>query len=214
MISLGPISSLPISTDGVQLLSDVGGIASGEAFGVLTLNLEIQNAGGTASGESFGSPTVSLQIAGAGAISSGEAFGVPTVGAATTLTDAGDIPTAEAFGVPTISEPVPVTGGGGGGWIPIRRIPAPVQFFMAASIPSGEWFGSPDMIRPLLIEPEINVRAEPIAETWVIWHREPVAPPTPTETPNSVDTVVDLLAEDIVMLADFTLIEMEVMDVQ
>ena len=99
----GIASAEAFGTASVQLNIDTTGIASAEAFGTPSVQLNIDGTG-IASAEAFGTPSLELNITGVG-IASEEAFGNPTVqlaGGDQTVTLTG-IPSAEAFGTPTLT---------------------------------------------------------------------------------------------------------------
>lgn len=99
----GIASAEAFGTPSVQLNIDTAGIASAEAFGTPSVQLNIDTTG-IASAEVFGTPSIQLNIDTTG-IPSAEAFGNPTVQIASgvqTITAVG-IPSAEAFGIPVIT---------------------------------------------------------------------------------------------------------------
>jgi hypothetical protein len=99
----GIASAEAFGTSSLQLNIDTTGIASAEAFGTPSVQLNIDTTG-IASGEAFGTPALELNISATG-IPSAEAFGTPVISVAggdQTITATG-IPSAEAFGIPTLT---------------------------------------------------------------------------------------------------------------
>jgi hypothetical protein len=93
------------------------GIASGEAFGAVTVSgprAVVAGAGGVPSGTAFGLPTLGLIrfVAGAGGIASTSAVGVPSVNRVYAVTDAGGIPSSAEFGVQSVAISAQVNGAG------------------------------------------------------------------------------------------------------
>lgn len=85
-------------------ISNLGAIASGEAFGSPAISLDVSPSG-IASAEAFGTPSVSLDVQHAG-IPSEEAFGTPTIAPALPpidISDLGGVASAEAFGTPSFA---------------------------------------------------------------------------------------------------------------
>lgn len=79
----------------------------------LTSSVTLSNVGNIASAEAFGTPSIIEVATGVGGIASAEAFGTPSI---TLVINAVGIPSAEVFGIPTLSGsgiPVIVPGGGG-----------------------------------------------------------------------------------------------------
>ena len=84
-------------------LSNVGGIASAEAFGTPSLILVIQPVG-IASAEAFGIPFLEVTVSPSG-IASAEAFGTPNVILVIRLVG---ISSSEAFGIPVVTVSIPL----------------------------------------------------------------------------------------------------------
>ncbi len=128
-----------------------GGIASGSAFGTVTLQATITlSPGGIATGSAFGTPTLQATITlSPGGIASGSAFGTPTLTAGAVILSPGGVATGSAFGTPTLQatitlSPVGIASGSAFG---TPTLTAGAVTLSPGGIASGSAFGAPTLVQ-------------------------------------------------------------------
>lgn len=142
-----PYSAQPAAVGaGSQTLSNVGGIASAEAFGVAKVNLRVFDQS-IASAEAFGAQQVNLRLAAAGGIQTAEDFGNAPGQASDeidlVLAAPPGIATGESFGADQVNLRLNVAAVPSAEAFGAAAILATSVLSQAGGIPSGEAFGSP-----------------------------------------------------------------------